>query len=304
MKIKKFLVNGQEAKVDQSVLDSSVSDVLLPSVTSSDKGKVVAVNDDGTYYLTDVENILPIEIVPWATGTDAQIAKMIAALDSGKITVADTGWQIGDEREVSLAAMEATGVDESHEAQTVTFVLMDSGHFDLTTPTAGGSTKDHFVVGMKDCLDEAGYMNATNTNEGSWPACARRAWCNSIFRNAIPQTLRNCFKQFNVITCTEWNGTTNTTSNDYFALFAEKEVFGKRKLSNETEAAALTQIEYYAIEANRNKIVNGKADTWWERSPITGPQGEGGIFCLVGVGGLGLNDVASYAHGLAPFGCI
>ena len=124
MKIKKFLVNGQEAKVDQSVLDSSVSDVLLPPVTSSDKGKVVAVNDDGTYYLTDVENILPIEIVPWATGTDAQIAKMIAALDSGKITVADTGWQIGDEREVSLAAMEATGVDESHEAQTVTFVLM------------------------------------------------------------------------------------------------------------------------------------------------------------------------------------
>lgn len=303
MKIKKFLVNGQEAKVDQSVLDSSVSDVLLPPVTSSDKGKVVAVNDDGTYYLTDVETILPIEIVPWATGTDAQIAKMIAALDSGKITVADTGWQIGDEREVSLAAMEATGVGESHNAQTVTFVLMDSGHFDLTTPTAGGSTKDHFVVGMKDCLDEVGYMNATNTNEGSWPACARRAWCNSIFRNAIPQTLRNCFKQFQVITAETVSGTTNLTSDDYFALPAVKEVFGAVENSNATEAAALSQIAYYETAANRIKQADGSAGTWWERSPVAFKGGTVG-FGRVGNDGHPRSGLADYTDGLAPFGCI
>ena len=247
--------------------------------------------------------ILPIEIVPWATGTDAQIAKMIAALDSGKITVADTGWQIGDEREVSLAAMEATGVDESHEAQTVTFVLMDSGHFDLTTPTAGGSTKDHFVVGMKDCLDEVGYMNATNTNEGSWPACARRAWCNSIFRNAIPQTLRNCFKQFQVITAETVSGTTNLTSDDYFALPAVKEVFGTAENSNATEAAALSQIAYYETAANRIKQVDGSAGFWWERSPVPG-LGEADFFGSVSFGGTAGRGSAGDTYGLAPFGCI
>jgi hypothetical protein len=114
----------------------------------------------------------------------------------------------------------------------------------------------------------------------------------------------NCFKQFNIITCTEWNGTTNTTSNDYFALFAEKEVFGERTFSNETEAAALTQVAYYATEANRIKTVNGEADGWWGRSPDTYPEGAGHAFCSVSVDGEASGGIASRARGLAPFGCI
>ena len=240
-----------------------------------------------------------LKIVPWSTGTDEEIAAMIAALDDGRITIEDTGWQIGDERTVSLAAMEATGVGETHAAQQVTLVLMDSQHYDLV-----GGGKDHFVVGLKNCLNEMGYMNSTDTSAGSWESSARRAWCNNVFKNAIPATLRNCFKQFNVITCTEWNDTTNTTSNDYFALFAEKEVFGERTFSNETEAAALTQIEYYATEANRIKTVNGEAGLWWERSPDASPKGGGGRFCFVFNDGGAGNGFASLAGGLAPFGCI
>lgn len=259
-------------------------------------------NNNAVGVLYELNNALenpPVEIVPWATGTDAQIAAMIAALDDGRITIEDTGWQIGDERTVSLAAMEATGVGESHAAQEVTLVLMDSQHYDLV-----GGGKDHFVVGLKNCLNEMGYMNSTDTSAGSWESSARRAWCNNVFKNAIPETLRNCFKQFNVITCTEWNGTTNTTSNDYFTLFAEKEVFGKRIASNETEAAALTQVAYYATEANRIKIVNGSAGGWWERSPNADPAGEGGDFCIVGSDGGAGGGLASAARGLAPFGCI
>ena len=224
---------------------------------------------------------------------------MIAALDDGRITIQDTGWQIGDERTVSLAAMEATGVGESHAAQEVTLVLMDSQHYDLV-----GGGKDHFVVGLKNCLNEVGYMKSTNTSAGSWEASARRAWCNNVFKNAIPETLRNCFKQFNVITCTEWNGTTNTTSNDYFALFAEKEVFGERTLSNETEAAALTQIEYYATEANRIKTVDGSAGDWWERSPGVDSEGWSRGFCSVRINGKATYNFATLPFGLAPFGCI
>lgn len=259
-------------------------------------------NNNAVGVLYELNNALenpPVEIVPWATGTDAQIAAMIAALDDGRITIEDTGWQIGDERIVSLAAMEATGVDETHAAQQVTLVLMDSQHYNLV-----GGGKDHFVVGLKNCLNEKGYMNSTATSAGSWEDCARRAWCNSVFKNAIPETLRNCFKQFEVITCTEWDGTTNTTSNDYFALFAEKEVFGERIGSNETEAAALTQVAYYATEANRIKTVNDSADLWWGRSPVADPKGEGGGFCGVGGDGEAHGGRASDANRLAPFGCI
>lgn len=244
-----------------------------------------------------------IKIVPWSTGTDEEIAAMIAALDAGKITIEDTGWQIGDERTVSLAAMEATGVGESHAAQSVTMVLMDSQHYDLVTATAGGSTKDHFVVGLKNCLNEPGYMNSTATNIGSWNACARRAWCNDVFKAAIPQTLRNCFKQFHVITATAVGSTVNQTTNDYFALFAEKEVFGERTFSNETEAAALTQIEYYKTAANRIKTVDGSADYWWERSPVS-YKGEAVAFGVVDDVGSASDSVAGGTFGLAPFGCI
>lgn len=302
-KIKKFFVNGQEAQLDKSVLDTSVTESLAPTPSSSDKGKVIYVNDDGEYELTDIASILPVEIVPWATGTDAQIAKMIEALDSGKITIADTGWHVGDERTVSLAAMEATGVGESHAAQSVTMVLMDSQHYDLVTATAGGSTKDHFVVGLKNCLNEPGYMNRAGTNIGSWNACARRAWCNDVFKAAIPQTLRNCFKQFQVITATAVDSTVNQTTNDYFALFAEKEVFGERTFSNEIEAAALTQIEYYETAANRIKTVDGSADNWWERSPVAGKGASAG-FGRVYLDGVAGDGVEGTTYGLAPFGCI
>lgn len=295
MKITKFRVNNQEALVAETALDGK----LLPAATASDKGKVIVVNAQGQYELADISSVLPVEIVPWATGTDEQIAAMISALDDGRITIEDTGWQIGDERTVSLAAMEATGVDETHEAQEVTLVLMDSQHYDLV-----GGGKDHFVVGLKNCLNEMGYMNSEVTSAGSWEASARRTWCNNVFKNAIPATLRNCFKQFEVITCTEWNGTTNTTSNDYFALFAEKEIFGERIISNEVEAAALTQVAYYATEANRIKTINGEASDWWERSPHTDPRGGGFGFCEVEQDGETSTTVAFAPLGLALFGCI
>ena len=139
-----------------------------------------------------------VEVVSWADGTDEQIAAMVAALDDGTLTVEETGWQIGDERTVALSAMEATGVGESHAEQEVTMVLMDSHHYTLTEATTSGDTKDHFVVGMKNRLVTGGYMNSSGSNSGSWSGCARRAWCNEVFRFALPEPLRSCFKQFQV----------------------------------------------------------------------------------------------------------
>lgn len=250
-----------------------------------------------------VEERPAVEIVPFATGTDAQIRAMVEAMDAGILSIADSGWQKGDERQVSLSAMAATGVGETHAAQTATLVLMDSQHYDLVEPTAGGDTKDHFVVGLKNSLKETGYMNPSNTNAGSWNSSKRRTWCNEVFANALPEDIKACFKKFKVVTAKEYNSTELMTSEDLFALFAEREIFDSRNYSNQTEWNALTQINYYKTAANRVKRLGdgGSTSTWWERSPY---YGNSSGFCRVGSDGSPNYSYADGTYGLAPFGCL
>ena len=251
-----------------------------------------------------------VKTVTWAGGTDEEIVAMVEAADQGVINLSDY-WAVGDIRTVQLSAMSATGVGESHAAQQVDLVLMHAGGYDLNAAVASGRTKCSFVVGLKDSLAEAGYMNSSNTNSGSWNGSARRTWCNNVFRNAIPSTLRAIFKQFKTVTAQTYNGSTNQTSVDYFALPAAKEVFGgsatsagsATSFSNLTEFNALFQFDYYKTTSNRVKKLGktGAADGWWERSPYCSGSN---TFCRVYSGGTASNDRASNTYGLAPFGCI
>jgi hypothetical protein len=124
---------------------------------------------------------------------------------------------------------------------------------------------------------------------------------NNKYYNALSATFRSCLKQFNVITAQTHNGSTNQTRQDYISLFAEKEVFGTTTYSNKTEAAALSQIEYYKTTSNRIKQINGSNYYWWERSPRSGSAY---TFCRVDSNGGANYANASTAHGVAPFGCI
>ena len=243
--------------------------------------------------------------VTWAAGTDAEICEMIAAADRGEIKLSDY-WSAGDKRTVQLSAMAATGVGETHAAQSVTFVLKDATCKGLTlaTATTGGKTKPDFIVGMENCLKEAGYMNSSNTNTNGWSGTSRRPWCNNTFRMAIPETLRGIFKQF------KWkqgtgggasSGLIETT--DYFGLPPAKAVFGSASYSFSDEAALYEQWEWYKTSANRIKKLGdtGSAYSWWECSPYSGNSL---YFCNVNSGGIASSNSASNTDGLAPFGCI
>lgn len=240
-----------------------------------------------------------VEWVPWSTGTDEQILAMIQAADRGEIDLRDF-WTVGEERKVNLAAMSATGVGESHAAQEVTFVLMDAT---LTGLTPADSSKPlHFAVGLKDSLNEAGYMNSSNTNTGGWRDSKRRTWCNDVFANALPATFKQCFRQF------KWqtgkgggasSGLYETT--DLFALPAEKMIFGSRSYSFSDEAALYNLWKWYETSANRIKKRDDSASLWWEASPYSGGSSH---FCGVYSDGNAYGNFASYPRGLAPFGCI
>lgn len=203
--------------------------------------------------------------------------------------------------------MAATGVGESHAAQTATLVLMDKTctGFTLVTATSGGKTKPSFIIGLKNSLTAAGYMNATRTNANGWSGSERRTWCNNVFRMAIPSGLRGIFKQF------KWkqgqgggnsSGLLETT--DYFGFAPEKAVFGTNIYSFADEAALYAQWAWYQTSANRIKKLgeSGAATSWWECSPYSGYNN---CFCSVYSRGGGANfNYASITSGLAPFGCI
>lgn len=263
---------------------------------------VISYTENGITKTTSFTVTVTLKTVTWANGTDEEIVAMVEAADQGVINLSDY-WAVGDIRTVQLSAMSATGVGESHSAQEVDLVLMHAGGYTLNAAVASGRTTCSFIVGQKDSLATKGYMNSSGTNSGSWNGSARRTWCNNVFRNAIPSTLRAIFKQFKTVTAQTYNGSTNQTSVDYFALPAEREVFDARNSCNQTEYNALFQFDYYKTASNRVKKLGktGTASPWWERSPY---RSDSANFCIVGSSGSANDSDASIAYGLAPFGCI
>lgn len=243
-------------------------------------------------------------IKPWATATDAELAEMLQAHYDGLIDLhTEEGWEIGSERTVHLNDMAASEVGETHVAQDVTMVLMNKGGKLLSD----GVTECAFIVGQKNCLAsgtsiERGYMNSSDTNSGGWNNCARRRWCNDVYKNALPSTLVGIFKEHLNVTA---NGSSSgtATSNDYFALPAEKEIFGSNTYANSTAESSLIQLEYYKTSSNRIKKVGetGYAYYWWNRSPFSGNSN---YFCYVSQAGGPDYGGASSTIGIAPHGCI
>lgn len=264
----------------------------------------VSYTENGVIKTASFTVTVSVKTVAWATGSDAEIVAMVEAADAGLIDLTDY-WAVGQERTVSLPAMAATNVGETHAAQTVTLVLLNEGG-----KTLANGSECSFIVGLKDSLNETGYMNGSNTNSGSWESSKRRAWCNNEFKNAMLSTgIGAIFKQHKNITAQTYNGSTNQTSTDWFALAAAKEIFGGSAssagsatgYSNLTEFKALSQFSYYTDSSHRIKKRNGSASYWWERSPHYDDSSD---FCFVGGDGSADSNYASYSCGLAPFGCI
>ena len=257
-----------------------------------------------------------IELVAWSSGTDEQIAAMVQGYYDGDVTLdqIQSVWKVGDVRNVSLSAMAATGVGESHRAQTVQLAIADFNHDDLTT-AIGDKTKALITWTQKDCLraanvsdtngssnSEHGYMNSSNTNANGWRGCARRTWCNNVYLKALPANLQALIKPVNKKSGTGGGSLSGTeTTSDSIFLGSEIEIFGSTTYSVAGEGSQYT---YYKTAANRNKLPrwtsDSSSDIWWERSPRSGYSS---IFCMVDFSGVALSSSASNSFGLAPFGC-
>ena len=310
--------------VDNTTRDKYKTTGFEKSGLTNDKQYYFALfpySTDGVYNYDSGNRLLgeptELKIVTFAGGTDAEIAKMIQAHYNDKINIADY-WAVGDTRSVSLSAMSATGVGESHRAQTVQFVIGDFNHDDLTTPI-NGHTKAAVTLLQKDCLMDAtsasnvnngsadtekGYMNSTNTNAGGWKNCARRTWCNNVFFAALPSAWQSIVKTVNKKSGTGGGSSSGTeVTTDKIFLASEIEIFGSRSYSVDGEGA---QYQYYKnATANRYKMPKWGSSSvthiYWERSPYSGNTT---YFCNVNYNGNASRYNASTAYGVAPCLCI
>ena len=256
-------------------------------------------------------------LVSWTTGTNDEITAMVNAYYDGKLSLDEikSVWSLGDRRSVDLSAMTATGVGESHRAQTVEMEILDFDHDTLTTPV-GSVTKALITVDMKNCLRDAnvtdtdggnntenGYINSKNTNAGGWTSCTRRTWCNNVFYNALPSYFKSLVKPVDKLTSAGNQSDIINTDSDYCFLLSEIEIFGS---VSQSKAGEGSQYAWFAnATANKYKLPKWSSSSvsggWWERSP----RGSGSnAFCLVGSGGYADLDSVSSARGLAPACCI
>ena len=231
-----------------------------------------------------------VDLVTWQNGSDDQIAAMVTADRAGSIDLRDY-WSVGDERTAVLSAITptTTGIAESQPIQPITFVILHKG---------GDNDDYRFIVGTKECLANPGKMDTVATGI-SWMQEIRCTWCDSEFRNAIPSTFRGIFKQWNV-PCNTKTGGSSIDSDRYFALAAEKEVFGSNTYAQ--GESSLFQFDYYKTAANRIKIsgVNGSACEYWTRSI----RYNNANFCIVNSAGASKNYGVTQDRYLSPIGRI
>lgn len=269
--------------------------------------------DAGNRLLGEPEDL---KIVTFADGTLAEIDKMIKAHYAGKINIGDY-WAVGDKRVIHHYAMDATGVSESHKANDYVYVIIGIEHDDLTTPI-NGKTKAAITIQTErmlyldttteynssyDTSHECGYMNSSSTNVGGWKSCARREWCNSVYKGCLPPYIQNMMKSVKKLTSVGNYSNEINISHDYAFLPSEIEIFGSTPNSFAGEG---NQYQYFKnATANRYKkpiysssYVSGY---YWTRSPHSSSSGS---FCFVGVDGHAGANSAGSASGVAPCLCI
>ena len=250
-------VEDVENVTDNCVYSMNTGDVLDTEGVQN----INATFTDGVGTVTEnfSVDVLPI-IVDFATGTNEQLYRMLQAHYAGTINIHDH-WHVGDTRTVHLNAMPATGVGESHAEQDVEIVLMNAGGM---TDTSG--TECAFVWGMKNCLNEMGFINYYYTSSGGWPATDRAVWCENVLYPAFGSDFNRLFREFKHTSCDGIKGTVEVSKIGHCALFSEKMVFGGISYTGIVEDSH-PYLQWYQTPHNRIKTMSGSACNWSLSSP-------------------------------------
>lgn len=251
---KEIMVVGSDGSY--TVYGYSADNELLQQVTTY-------YDEDTNQIRTSVKTAGSVNgIVPFATATWDEIAVMLKRHYAGQIDLSEY-WNVGDTKQISYAAVPATGVGETHVAMAQYITIIGFNHDDLTN---GG--KAAVTLQFSNGIGNAGYMHRTATNAGGWRDCHRRTWCNSVFLKALDSDLQKLIKPVDKVTSIGNKSTSMANTSDSVFLLSETELVGnahtEQSISNEG-----SQYAYYTAVANRKKkqsdVVSGY-DNYWTRS--------------------------------------
>lgn len=310
--------NVSVSSSDITIATASISGstITISSVNNKAGNVVVTVSVDASENYNATNKTITVianfaKLVSWTSGSNTEITDMINAYYNGFFTLDQikSVWSVGDVRNISLSAMSATGVSESHHAQTVQMVILDFDHDTLSAPI-NGIQKALISVQTKNLLRDAthgdtegsansenGYMNSSDTTSGAWENCARRTWCNNVFYGALPSWFKNLVKQVDKLSGIK-NSVSPKTTHDYCWLISEVEIFDANSYSYVGEG---TQYSYYSTASNRVKLPRYQSSDpnmdWWLRSGASSSS-----FAHVWRSGTSgaLSAPASYRCGLSP----
>jgi hypothetical protein len=151
-------------------------------------------------------------------------------------------------------------------------------------------------------------MNASNDNTGGYALSEMRTWLTGAFltglTNAgVPSGVLWAPKRY-VSKGGNPSPGADEINTDTLWLPTERELFGSRSLSNDTDETAANQarLAYYTNNDRRIKYNNGNTAAWyWEASPGSASAAN---FCLVNLSGFAGYYDASAVGGCAPAFCV
>lgn len=285
-------------------------EVITDYTTDPVNGAVLSIeNQSVTISYSDLTTSQPInvqiKVVPWATGTDKEIADMVAAADEGLIDLHDY-WAVGDTRTINLSAI--SDYYFSLTAQTAELVLMDTVCKGFTVVDTGKAPS--FMIGFKDCLSDKQYWS-TNTSGYYWNVSGIRNWYNTSFINAFPTELQPIFKKFSWQLHPTSSSSTLITSEDYFAnphyLCQINSKYNSMIPSSEYDMYSLW--EYQITETNRYKSTPYSNSNWQTCNTYTETMVICGTTKSTNYSGWSWYSESSYGtkydkNYISPFGCI
>ena len=160
---------------------------------------------------------------------------------------------------------------------------------------ADGSGKAPLTFQLHNSYGTAYAMKSTSTNVGGWKECAMRKTHLPTVLALMPAEVQSGIREVSKITLsrdTSGIPTLDTTSDKLF-LLSEVEVFNSTEYSATGEGS---QYAYYGASGSTVKTLNGRATSWWLRSPMSTSDY---TFCASSVGGNPTNLRATDERGAA-----
>ena len=207
-----------------------------------------------------------VEIVPFSTGTDAQIAAMLEAYYNDDITWEDMNWSIGETRTIHLPSFALPSPENGvTDAQDIVVTIIDHDHTDLATPI-NGHTKSCITVQTKELLSSTAgtpiriYIDGNteyDINFTKWANLYMRTYLNNTFYNNVnSNNIMSLAKLSKHYRHTDYNTSEAEIVTDIIFLPSYPEVFGTAAFNFYvvTNPVEDTQFAYYANDDTTRRI--------------------------------------------------